>query len=33
MRDQGLDQSQPKATAPAGDEDIFVIEAHRSAPK
>jgi hypothetical protein len=31
MLDQGLDQSQAKATASAGDDDIL-IEVHRSAP-
>jgi hypothetical protein len=29
VRDQGLDQSQPKATASAGDDDILVYEAHQ----
>jgi hypothetical protein len=29
VRDQGLDQSQPKAAASAGDDDILVFEAHR----
>ena len=29
VRDQGLDQSQAKAAASAGDDDILVFEAHR----
>jgi hypothetical protein len=28
-RDKGFDQSQAKASASAGDDDIFVSEAHR----
>jgi len=29
VRDQGLDQSQAKATASAGDDDSLVFQAHR----
>jgi hypothetical protein len=29
VRDQGLDQSQAKATASAGDDDILIFEAHQ----
>ncbi len=29
LRNQGLDQSQAKATASAGDHDILIFEAHR----
>jgi hypothetical protein len=29
VRDQGLDQSEAKATASAGDDDIVVFEAHQ----
>jgi hypothetical protein len=29
VRDQGLDQSQAKATASAGDDDSLIFEAHR----
>jgi hypothetical protein len=32
MLDQRLDQSEAKPTAAAGDDDIFVFEAHQLAP-
>jgi hypothetical protein len=32
VRDQGLDQSQAKAAASAGDDDILIFEAHQFSP-
>jgi hypothetical protein len=31
-RDERLDQPEAKPAASAGDDDLFVVEAHRSAP-